>query len=199
MRIEIRNDSVVISGYVTAVERESRVMNSPQGKFVEVVRSKTFQRALESAINVDVLLNHSKKLGSTTEKTLMLTEDNIGLRAIATITDAETVKKAKANELVGWSFGFQKNKDSWQDGENGVQKRFLEDINLLEVSILDNTKTPAYIGTSIESRENESILIENRTIEDNIELVDNSTKKEEKREQTIDYSLIENDLKTWKA
>jgi len=199
MRIEIRNDSVVISGYVTAVERESRVMNSPQGKFVEVVRSKTFQRALESAINIDVLLNHSKKLGSTTEKTLMLTEDNIGLRAIATITDAETVKKAKANELVGWSFGFQKNKDSWQDGENGVQKRFLEDINLLEVSILDNTKTPAYIGTSIESRENESILIENRTIEDNIELVDNSTKKEEKREQTIDYSLIENDLKTWKA
>lgn len=199
MRIEIRNDSVVISGYVTAVERESRVMNSPQGKFVEVVRSKTFQRALESATNIDVLLNHNKKLGSTSEKTLMLTEDNIGLRAIATITDAETVQKAKANQLVGWSFGFQKNKDSWQDGENGVQKRFLEDINLLEVSILDNTKTPAYIGTSIESRENECILIENRNLEDNIELVDNSTKKEEKREQVIDYSIIENDLKTWKA
>jgi len=199
MRIEIRNNSVIISGYVTAVERESRIMNSPQGKFVEIVRSKTFQRALENASNVDVLLNHnsSRKLGSTTEGNLILVEDNIGLRAMVTITDAETMLKAKENKLVGWSFGFQNNKDSWQPGENGIQKRFLEDINLLEVSILDNTKTPAYIGTSIESRENESILIENRNIDDTTELIDNTT--EEKTEKPIDYSGIENDLKILKA
>ena len=196
MRIEIRNNSVLISGYVTAVERESRIMNSPQGKFVEVVRSKTFQRALENAGNIDVLLNHDaiRKLGSTTEGNLILTEDNIGLRAMATITDAETMQKAKENKLIGWSFGFQNKRDSWQPGDNGIQKRFLEDINLLEVSILDNTKTPAYIGTSIESRENESVLIENRTIEDTTELIDNSTK-----EETIDYSDIENALKILKA
>lgn len=199
MRIEIRDNSVIIEGYVNAIERDSRVMNSPQGKFVEQVKTKTFQRALENADNVNVLLNHNseKKLGSTKEGNLKLTEDTIGLRAMATITDAETMQKAKDNKLVGWSFAFQTNKDSWGKTDNGIQRRFLEDINLLEVSILDNTKTPAYIGTSIESRDNgEYTLLEQRSIEDSTELIDNSTpKKEEKREEEpINYSVIENEI-----
>lgn len=35
MRIELRNDSVVLDGYVNAVDRDSRPIPSALGKFVE--------------------------------------------------------------------------------------------------------------------------------------------------------------------
>lgn len=48
MRIEIRNDSVLLDGYVNAVARDSRPMLDEHGeKFVEQIVPKTFQRALE--------------------------------------------------------------------------------------------------------------------------------------------------------
>ncbi|WP_242945969.1 HK97 family phage prohead protease [Clostridium sp. DSM 8431] len=63
------------------------------------------------------LLNHdeNKKLGSTKEGNLELFEDNIGLRAICTITDRDVIEKAKKGKLRGWSFGFAVNKDRWED------------------------------------------------------------------------------------
>lgn len=153
MKIEVRNGAVHIEGYVNVVERDSRVLLSPtRGKFVEQVRAKTFQRALEATKNVDLLFNHNphRKLGSTQDGTIKLWEDNIGLRALAVITDAEIVAKANNNELKGWSFAFEKIKDDWNYGSDGVQRRFLEEITLPEVSILD--VTPAYIATSLEVR-----------------------------------------------
>ena len=49
----------------------------------------------------------------------------------------------------------------------GIKRRFLEDIELLEVSILDDTKNPAYIATSIETRDNKEVLREIRTADFN--------------------------------
>ena len=151
MRIEIRGDQVLLDGYVNAVDRDSRVLPSPQGGFIEKVKPKTFEKALQRADDVELRFNHEKRLGSVKEGNLQLYEDNIGLRAIAKVTDSEVIQKAKNNELKGWSFGFVARKDTWEDGPNGIKRRILEDIDLLEVSILD--KTPAYIATSIEARE----------------------------------------------
>ncbi|MDM0454160.1 HK97 family phage prohead protease [Clostridium perfringens] len=187
MRVEIRNNSIIIDGYVNAVARDSRLIPDVKGSFREQIVPKAFQRALEKAENVDILLNHDKnrKLGSTAEGTLELFEDNIGLRAIATISDAEVIEKAKRNELRGWSFGFYSVKDRWEDIEEGVQRRYVEDLELTEVSIVDNTKVPAYSATSIETRANEEVLTETRSsdsivkIADNTNKVDNSKYKEE--------------------
>ncbi|EJT5930500.1 HK97 family phage prohead protease [Clostridium perfringens] len=187
MRVEIRNNSIIIDGYVNAVARDSRLIPDVKGSFREQIVPKAFQRALEKAENVDILLNHDKnrKLGSTAEGTLELFEDNIGLRAIATITDAEVIEKAKKNELRGWSFGFYSVKDRWEDIEEGVQRRYVEDLELTEVSIVDNTKVPAYSATSIETRANEEVLTETRSLDsivkiaDNTNKVDNSKYKEE--------------------
>lgn len=187
MRVEIRNNSIIIDGYVNAVARDSRLIPDVKGSFREQIVPKAFQRALEKVENVDILLNHDKnrKLGSTAEGTLELFEDNIGLRAIATITDAEVIEKAKRNELRGWSFGFYSVKDRWEDIEEGVQRRYVEDLELTEVSIVDNTKVPAYSATSIETRANEEVLTETRSsdsivkIADNTNKVDNSKYKEE--------------------
>lgn len=185
IRIEIRSDSVVIDGYVNAVARDSRILYSPKGKFREQIVPQAFTRALGKAKNVDILLNHNKQrnLGSTTAGNLELFEDNIGLRAIATITDAEVMKKARNNELRGWSFGFFTDKDRWEDIDENIQRRYIEEMELTEVSIVDKTQIPAYSATSIETRSNQEQLIETRELENEIRTVitDDSYKEENKR------------------
>jgi uncharacterized protein len=196
MRIEIRGNQVLLDGYVNAVLRESRVLPSVNGRFKEQVVPKTFERALQKAENVDLLFNHDKnrKLGSTIEGNLELFEDNIGLRAIATITDEDVINKARNDELKGWSFGFVDNKPNFKDGTDGIQMRYLEDIDLLEVSILD--KLPAYLATTVEMRGEENVVTEQRNEEFTATIV---TVQEEKREeQTIDYSLFERDIEIQK-
>ncbi|AND39541.1 HK97 family phage prohead protease [Cytobacillus oceanisediminis] len=195
MRIEIRGDQVLLDGYVNAVGRESRILPSPNGRFKEQIVPKTFEKALIKSENVDLLFNHEKdkKLGSIKDGNLELREDSIGLRAIATVTDEEVIQKAKDGKLRGWSFGFIANKDKWEDGSDGIQKRFIEDLDLLEVSILD--KTPAYIATSIEARGEDSYITEQRNEEFTANIEDNSGKQKEKREESqVDYSNYENEI-----
>jgi uncharacterized protein len=197
MRIEIRANSVLLDGYVNAVGRESRVLPSPKGNFRETIVPKTFERALSKGGNVDLLFNHLKdrKLGSIAEGNLQLREDNIGLRAIATVTDVDVIEKAKSGELQGWSFGMHVERDTWKDGEDGVQRRMVEDIDLVEVSILD--RTPAYIATSIEARGEETTLTENRSedfvanIEDKSQTNEEDKKQVEKKDEPISYRTHE--------
>jgi HK97 family phage prohead protease len=193
MRIEIRGDQVLLDGYVNAVLRESRVLPSPRGPFKEQIAPKTFEKALQKNDDVKLLFNHqeSRQLGSMKEGNLQLFEDNIGLRAIARVTDTEVIQKAKAGELRGWSFGFVDNKPNWTDGEDGVQRRMLEDIDLKEVSILD--KTPAYIATTIEARGETEVVAEKRSEDFHAEIEDLTPKKEEKR-KIPDYSLFDKQI-----
>lgn len=181
MNIEIRSaESAVISGYVNAVERESRVLHRVGGMpFREVVRQGTFAKALKNGNAVNLMLNHERTICDTNSG-LELREDNIGLFAKAVISDKEVISAAKNGKLTGWSFGFKCKKDSWNDtGEI----RTLEDIELDEVSIL--TKTPAYTATSIELRDGD-ILRECRfesdiTVEKTAESVENSRFEQQKK------------------
>ena len=159
MNIEIRaKDKAVISGYVNAVERESRVLHRVGGlPFREIVRQGTFKKALETGKPVSLKLNHERTICDTNSG-LELREDNIGLHAKAVISDSEIISAAENGKLTGWSFGFKCKKDSW----NG-EVRTLEEIELDEVSIL--TKTPAYAATSIECRDSDTIH-ENRLATD---------------------------------
>lgn len=193
MRIEIRNDSVILDGYVNAVDRESKPIPSVRGKFVEKIQPGAFQRSLERRDNVDLLLNHNKnrRLGSTSEGNLELFEDNIGLRAICTVTDPDVIEKARNKELIGWSFGFYAEKDHWEQPESGYEKRIVEQLDLFEVTIVDNTRAPAYIATSIEVRDDKEVLNENRLTEFKAITVDES-KKEERAD--IDYSKYEQEI-----
>lgn len=191
MRIEIRNDSVILDGYVNAVDRESKPIPSLRGRFVERIQPGAFQRSLERRSNVDLLLNHDKnrKLGSTAEGNLELFEDNIGLRAICTVTDPVVKEKAKNKQLRGWSFGFYAEKDHWEKPAEGYEKRVVEELDLFEVTIVDDTKNPAYLATSIEMREDKEVLAENRITDFKAITVDESKKEEERTE--IDYSKYE--------
>ncbi len=165
MRIELRDDSVLIDGYVNAVERDSRPLLDEKGeRFVERIMPTTFRRAIERSDNIYCLLNHedSRVLGSTKDGNVELYEDNVGLRAICNITDSEVIEKARDNKLRGWSFGFELLKSSEEPVSEGLKRRFVEDMRLLEVSIIDDRKLPAYIGTSIETRAQKECKIEYR-------------------------------------
>lgn len=154
MQINIREDSVEIDGYVNAVERLSKPLNSRIGKFRERIKAGAFKRAIERNDDIHVLLNHNpdRDLGSTKQGNLELHEDNIGLRAKATISDADVVAKAKRGDLVGWSFGFSDRDVDTRD-EDGMMTRDVKDLDLYEVSILDRSKVPAYDGTLIQARD----------------------------------------------
>lgn len=162
MRINIREDSVEIDGYVNAVERLSKLLGSRAGQFRERIKAGAFQRAIKRNDDIHILLNHDwqRDLGSTKQGNLELTEDSIGLRARAVVTDPDVMEKAKRGDLVGWSFGFS-DRDVDMHPERGVETRDVKDLDLYEVSILDRSKVPAYDGTLVMTRdvdgENQSI------------------------------------------
>ena len=123
------------------------------GQFIERICKGAFKNALKRNDDVHILLNHNwdRDLGSTKQGNLELEEDNIGLKARATITDKAVIQKARDGDLVGWSFGFE-DRDVVRTIENGMTMRAVKDLDLHEVSILDRTKTPAYEGTLITAR-----------------------------------------------
>ena len=172
MQVRVLNDRVELEGYVNAVERKSKPLWSRIGKFVERICKGAFSRALERNDDVKILLNHDpmRVLGSQKQGNLELEEDNIGLHARATITDPEVVKKAKAGDLVGWSFGFYDREVEQKRDEDGFPLRDVVDLDLEEVSILDNTTTPAYDGTLVSVRSDNKSIYYGETFADEIHI-----------------------------
>lgn len=179
MKIIIRNDSITIEGYVNAVERNSKPLMERGVKFIERIGAGAFKRALERAEDVRILLNHNwdRDLGGIKDGTLELEEDNIGLKARATITDPEVVEDGKNGNLVGWSFGFEdlpNGVEQLRDEESGLPLRKVKDLNLFEVSLLNRKKTPAYIGTLVNVREDgkeEKVNISDEYIAEQVETI----------------------------
>lgn len=155
MNIRVTDDKVIIDGYVNAVERLSKPLNDRLGTFVERVKAGAFKRALERADDVRILLNHDwqRDLGGIKDGNLELSEDAIGLRAHAEITDPQTVADVKSGKMSfrGWSFGFT-DRDVEQGEENGLTVRNVKDLNLYEVSLIDRSRVPAYDGTLVAVR-----------------------------------------------
>ena len=226
MEIRVKEDSVEISGYVNAVERESKPLMSRVGQFIERICKGAFKKALKRNNDVHILLNHDwgRDLGSTKQGNLELEEDNIGLRVRACITDKDVIQKARNGELVGWSFGFQ-DREVENTIERGMPHRAVKDLDLAEVSILDRSKRPAYDGTLIMARDdtdeihfrgedfidevsireenapNNEKTVQNENLDN--EMKENDNKEEEPKQQEevveeIDYSKYENMIKEMK-
>lgn len=186
MKIQVRNDKVIIDGYVNAVDRFSKVLYDKRGQFIEKILPSVFRRAIEKNPSIKVLLDHDYdiELANTKNNTATLYEDNIGLRAIVEITDADVIEKAKNKKLRGWSFGFICNKEDEIINKNGIRERSVRDMDLFEVSIIDDKKIPAYIGTSIEMRDEQPRVIEYRSEE----FDENSFSYEDEEPTTPDFS-----------
>jgi HK97 family phage prohead protease len=200
MKVEIRNNSVNISGYVNVALRDSRRLPSNRGIFVEQIEPQVFQRALGRNDDVKLLFNHKEDrlLGSQKQGNLTLREDAIGLYAECSINDPEVVEKARNNELRGWSFGFSSISDEWDTTAN-PQRRFLKDLYLYEVSVLD--VTPAYTAMSIESRGEESVIVEQRfDVFEKTEKVEEKTSNEVREDipEPVNYAVFEKQIEILK-
>lgn len=191
MLIQLRNDKVIIDGYVNAVGRDSRPIRDKKTgeRFVEQIVPGAFKRALGRR-EVKLLLNHNREIGST-ETNLTLYEDAIGLRAHAEIDDAEVVEKARKKKLRGWSFGFYEMCASEEEIKNNMKRRYVEELDLEEVSIIDERKIPCYEGTSIETRAEGSELVKTEVIETRAEYQGEMDEKPSGH----DYSKYENRIK----
>jgi HK97 family phage prohead protease len=101
-----------------------------------------------------MLLNHDRghKLAATSEGTLELREDSIGLKASADITDEFVISKAKSGLLRGWSFGFRATDQEIEQRSGKIPRRIIKSMDLFEVSVIDDTHTPCYNGCSLEYR-----------------------------------------------
>lgn len=198
LQVRIKGDAVTIEGYVNAIERKSRPLMSRIGRFVERIKKGAFKRAIERNDNIKLLLNHDwqRELGSTQDGTLELTEDSIGLRARATITDPDVAQKARNGELVGWSFGFTDREVDKHD-EDGMPTRDVKDLDLYEVSILDTSKKPAYEGTLVSVRSDDETYYHGAMLEQEINIREEQQEPPEEREEpqentgVIDYTLYE--------
>ena len=81
---------------------------------------------------------------------------------------------------------FNHKKDHWKTDEEGTRRRFVDELELREVSILD--KTPAYIATSIETRDDDEILVEFRAdqpLEDGVDYIRQTESATETKTTTL--------------
>lgn len=100
-----------------------------------------------------MLLNHDRgRVLCTKADGLVVREDAVGLYAEATVADSAVVAKAREGRLSGWSFGFVPT-DQAVDTSQGLRRKTVRDMELLEISLLDDTRTPAYIATSVMTRD----------------------------------------------
>ena len=194
MKVYYRSaDTVTIEGYVNAVERNSKPLYERGLHFIERIASGAFKRAIRRASNIQALLNHDKlhEIANTSSGTLELEEDNIGLRAKLTTSDPEVVKDANEGNLVGWSFGFREIPEETKqmiDPETGLPLRKINNLELIEVSLLNRKRTPAYSGTLVEVRsdgtEEASSIFYSSENEEEVEHIREETKEETEEEVT---------------
>lgn len=155
-----------VGGYINVTERESEILFSKRrGKwFKEVMKRGVFDSAIKRASQIPLLLEHSwdSKLASTEDSTLSLREDNIGLRFDAVINDESVYEKVKNGLINSCSFGFRALSEEIEPINNKLERRFVNAIELMEVSLVAN---PAYVGSLVESRAYEKALEEDEEVE----------------------------------
>lgn len=183
--IECRDDGTYkIGGYVNATERESELLYSPKrGKwFKEVVKQGAFTRSLNSGKEIPLLLEHdeTRRLADNIAGTLTLKEDQIGLRFDAEIRDKEVYEKVRSKQINNCSFGFRPIDQEFEGINEVKEKRYLKDLELLEVSLVEN---PAYAGSLVEVRNmNEQMELLKAEEEERAKKDETKADKEEKTE-----------------
>lgn len=153
-KIEVRakeGEPTVLVGYAA-------VFNSPSCDMwgiVEYVKRGAFARSLKEN-NQKALWNHNSDfvLGSTRAGTLKLWEDDKGLAFELTPPNTQAGKDAiesiRRGDVEGNSFGFQIKKQSWDETDPKNVKRYLEEVDLREIS---PTPFPAYEDTELGIRD----------------------------------------------
>jgi len=196
MKVEVRaDDTAHITGYVNVVERKSRPVMTPHGKCIEIVEQRAFEQALERAGDVSVTVDHNNSdlYASTSNNTLKLYEDNIGLHADVIISDPDVVELAKKGKIKGWSFGMYNVVDELEQRADDIPIRHIKSLDLDHITLVVN-KCPVYSATSVELRADTETEIEERASTEKVEV-----SIEQKEVVKVDYTDFENRINSLKV
>lgn len=174
-------EALKLGGYINVTNRESEMLyNKKKGKwFKEVMTRGVFGDAISRAKDIPLLFEHNwdKKLACTSNATLQLKEDQIGLRFDAVIEDRAIYEQVKSGVINSCSFGFKALKEGIEEIDSRLEKRFIEAMELFEVSLVKN---PAYVGSLCEVRSYEEELeMENRKAEEEKEAKEDKASEKE--------------------
>jgi HK97 family phage prohead protease len=155
--IEYREDSdnPVIGGYVVRWDKLSEEMFG----FREKVSKGAFLKSL-SEMRVLSFWNHNSDmvLGNTENGSLVLQEDERGLKFDLTLPDTSIGRDARAlikrGDVKGMSFGFRTLREEWDESDPKKVVRTLLEVRLYEVS---PTPMPAYPQSSVAARSFEDV------------------------------------------
>ena len=186
MRAELRADGLHISGYVNVPGRQSRPVMTPHGRVIEIIEQRAFQKAIDRATNIRMLLDHNpmRVLAETRAGNLTVMEDAIGLRAESVVIDPEVIEDARHGKLRGWSFNIKNPVDSIEQRADGLPIRSITDLDMDEITLVVN-KIPVYSSTSIEVRADAEESVEYRADDDDLEF-DDKTEPDEPDEEDPD-------------
>ena len=158
IKLDYDSEQRKLSGYINVVERESETLYSQKrGKwFKETMKAGVFTRALQKNDAIPLLLEHDweNQLAHTSNGTLELKEDAVGLKFDAVVSD-EVFKDIQQRNITSCSFGFRANEQIFEDVNPKLEKRYVTNIDLFEVSLVAN---PAYTGSLVEQRNLEQAL-----------------------------------------
>lgn len=152
---EGQESEMKISGYAARFNSITTIYEGLQERIAE--------GAFSSSINNDIraLWDHDTKyvLGRTTNDTLTLREDAIGLGFDLVISDTsfgrDTYNLIKRRDISGVSFGFMVKDESWERLGDDCYLRTIKDVELLEISPVT---FPAYKDTEVHARSMSEIL-----------------------------------------
>lgn len=173
MKIEVRADGLHISGYVNVTGKLSRPVITPRGKVLETIEERAFGEAIKKSGDVTVQLDHDSghAYARTSDSTLVLKEDAIGLHADVLIIDPTVIEMARKGKLRGWSFGMYNVQDEMESrGDDELPIRHVKGLMLDHISLIKD-KIPCYAATSVECRAEGDIDIEQRALDIEPELV----------------------------
>lgn len=167
MKIEVRADGLHISGYVNVTGKLSRPVVTPRGKVLETIEERAFDEAIRKSGDVTVQLDHDAGhvYARTSDSSLTLREDAIGLHADVLITDKTVIEIARKGKLRGWSFGMYNVGDEMEArADDELPIRHVKSLMLDHISLIKD-KVPCYAATSVEYRADEAVYIEQRAID----------------------------------
>ena len=167
MKIEVRADGLHISGYVNVTGKLSRPVITPRGKVLETIEERAFSEAISKSGDITVQLDHDSghAYARTSDGTLKLREDAIGLHADVLITDKTLIEIARKGKLRGWSFGmFNVQDDIESRGEGELPVRHVRGLMLDHVSLIKDL-SPCYAATSVECRGGDTVDVETRSLD----------------------------------
>lgn len=167
INIEERADGLHISGYVNATGKPSRPIITPHGKVIEVIEERAFEETLKNGGDVYVSVDHDSghAYASTSDSTVTLYEDTIGLHADVLVTDATLIDLAKKGKIKGWSFGMYNVVDELEQRADDLPIRHIKSLTLDHITLVVN-KQPCYAATSVEVRADNDVYVETRTLSD---------------------------------